>query len=76
MKGRLRSSLLALVLMGSPLAALAQAQEDTTDWLGNPLRTEQPEDIGVQPDDSVDPFEGRPLPTAIQEKGPRPKESQ
>ena len=73
MKGRLRSSLLALVLMGSPLAALAQAQEDTTDWLGNPLRTEQPEDIGVQPDDSVDPFEGRPLPTAIQEKGPRPK---
>ncbi len=55
--------------MGSPLAALAQAQEDTTDWLGNPLRTEQPEDIGVQPDDSVDPFEGRPLPTAIQEKG-------
>ena len=73
MKGRLRSSLLALVLMGSPLAALAQAQEDTTDWLGNPLRTEQPEDIGVEPDDSVDPFEGRPLPTAIQEKGPRPK---
>ena len=73
MKGRLRSSLLALVLMGSPLAALAQGQEDTTDWLGNPLRTEQPEDIGVQPDDSVDPFEGRPLPTAIQEKGPRPK---
>ena len=73
MKGRLRSSLLALVLMGSPLAALAQAQEDTTDWLGNPLWTEQPEDIGVQPDDSVDPFEGRPLPTAIQEKGPRPK---
>ncbi|CAK27211.1 Outer membrane efflux protein [Synechococcus sp. RCC307] len=73
MKGRLRSSLLALVLMGSPLAALAQGQEDTTDWLGNPLWTEQPEDIGVQPDDSVDPFEGRPLPTAIQEKGPRPK---
>ena len=73
MKGRLRSSLLALVLMGSPLAALAQAQEDTTDWLGNPLRAEQQEDIGVQPDDSVDPFEGRPLPTAIQEKGPRPK---
>ncbi|MGB1194431.1 MAG: TolC family protein, partial [Prochlorococcaceae cyanobacterium] len=65
--------MLALVLMGSPLAALAQAQEDTTDWLGNPLWTEQPEDIGVQPDDSVDPFEGRPLPTAIQEKGPRPK---
>ena len=73
MKGRLRSSLLALVLMGSPLAALAQAQEDTTDWLGNPLWTEEPEDIGVEPDDSVDPFEGRPLPTAIQEKGPRPK---
>ena len=73
MKGRLRSSLLALVLMGSPLAALAQGQEDTTDWLGNPLRAEQQEDIGVQPDDSVDPFEGRPLPTAIQEKGPRPK---
>ena len=73
MKGRLRSSLLALVLMGSPLAALAQGQEDTTDWLGNPLWTEQSEDIGVQPDDSVDPFEGRPLPTAIQEKGPRPK---
>jgi len=72
-KGRLRSSLLALVLMGSPLAALAQAQEDTTDWLGNPLWTEEPEDIGVEPDDSVDPFEGRPLPTAIQEKGPRPK---
>jgi len=64
-KGRLRSSLLALVLMGSPLAALAQAQEDTTDWLGNRLWTEQQEDIGVQPDDSVDPFEGRPLPTAI-----------
>ncbi|WP_186549427.1 TolC family protein [Synechococcus sp. Minos11] len=65
--------MLALVLMGFPLAALAQEQEDTTDWLGNPLWTEQPEDIGVQPDDSVDPFEGRPLPTAIQEKGPRPK---
>ena len=73
MKGRLRSSLLALVLMGSPLAALAQGQEDTTDWLGNPLWSEQPEDIGVQPDDSVDPFEGMPLPTAIQEKGTRPK---
>ena len=73
MKGRLRSSLLALVLMGSPLAAFAQAQEETTDWLGNPLWTEEPEDIGVEPDDSVDPFEGRPLPTAIQEKGTRPK---
>ena len=73
MKGRLRSSLLALVLMGSPLAAVAQAQEETTDWLGNPLWTEEPEDIGVEPDDSVDPFEGRPLPTAIQEKGTRPK---
>jgi len=72
-KGRLRSSLLALVLMGSPLAAFAQAQEETTDWLGNPLWTEEPEDIGVEPDDSVDPFEGRPLPTAIQEKGTRPK---
>ena len=72
MKGRLRSSLLALVLMGSPLAALAQAQE-ATDWLGNSLWTEEQEDIGVEPDDSVDPFEGRPLPTAIQEKGPRPK---
>ena len=73
MKGRLRSSLLALVLMGSPLAAFAQTQEETTDWLGNPLWTEEPEDIGVEPDDSVDPFEGRPLPTAIQEKGTRPK---
>ena len=73
MRGRLRSSLLALVLMGSPLAALAQGQEDTTDWLGNPLWTEEPEDIGVEPDDSVDPFEGLPLPTAIQEKGSRPK---
>jgi len=72
-RGRLRSSLLALVLMGSPLAALAQGQEDTTDWLGNPLWTEEPEDIGVEPDDSVDPFEGLPLPTAIQEKGSRPK---
>ena len=67
-KGRLRSSLLALVLMGSPLAALAQGQEETTDWLGNPC-PQRPEDIGVEPDDSVDPFEGRPLPTAIQEKG-------
>ena len=73
MKGRLRSSLLALVLMGSPLAAVAQAQEETTDWLGNPLWTEEQEDIGVEPDDSVDPFEGMPLPTAIQEKGTRPK---
>ena len=73
MKGRLRSSLLALVLMGSPMAVLAQGQEETTDWLGNPLWTEEPVDIGVEPDDSVDPFEGRPLPTAIQEKGPRPK---
>jgi OMF family outer membrane factor len=71
--GRLRSSLLALVLMGSPLAALAQTREDTTDWLGNPLPTEVQEDIGVEPGDSVDPFEGRPLPTAIQEKGQRPK---
>ena len=59
--------------MGSPLAALAQGSEDTTDWLGNPLWTEESEDIGVQPDDSVDPFEGMPLPTAIQEKGTRPK---
>ena len=73
MKGRLRSSLLALVLMGSPLAASAQGPGETTDWLGNPLPTEEKEDIGVEPDDSVDPFEGRPLPTAIQEKGPRPK---
>ena len=73
MKGRLRSSLLALVLMGSPLAAVAQAQEETTDWLGNPLWTEEQEGIGVEPDDSVDPFEGMPLPTAIQEKGTRPK---
>ena len=72
-KGRLRSSLLALVLMGSPLAAFAQAQEETTDWLGNPLWTEEKEDIGVEPDDNVDPFEGMPLPTAIQEKGTRPK---
>ena len=73
MKGRLRSSLLALVLMGSPLAALAQGQVDSPDWLGNPIPTEEPDDIGVQPDDSLDPFEGRPLPTAIQEKGTRPK---
>jgi len=72
-KGRLRSSLLALVLMGSPLAALAQGQVDSPDWLGNPIPTEEPDDIGVQPDDSLDPFEGRPLPTAIQEKGTRPK---
>jgi len=72
-KGRLRGSLLALVLTGSPLAALAQSQQETTDWLGNPLPTEVQVDIGVQPDDSVDPFEGRPLPTAIQEKGTRPK---
>ena len=46
-KGRLRSSLLALVLMGSPMAVLAQGQEETTDWLGNPLWTEEPVDIGV-----------------------------
>ena len=73
MKGRLRSSLLALVLMGSPTAAFSQGAEETTDWLGNPLWTEEPVDIGVEPDDSVDPFEGMPLPTAIQEKGTRPK---
>ena len=73
MKGRLRSSLLALVLMGSPLAALAQGQVDSPDWLGNPIPTEEPDDIGVQPDDTLDPFQGRPLPTAIQEKGTRPK---
>ena len=73
MKGRLRSSLLALVLMGLPLSAFAQAQEETTDWLGNSLPSEAAEDIGVEPDDSVDPFEGMPLPTAIQEKGTRPK---
>ena len=72
MKGRLRSSLLAIVLMGSPLAVFAQGQE-TTDWLGNPLPADEPEKIGIEPDDSVDPFEGQPLPTAIQEKGPRPK---
>ena len=73
MKGRLRSSLLALVLMGLPLSAFAQAQEETTDWLGNSLPPEAAEDIGVEPDDSVDPFEGMPLPTAIKEKGTRPK---
>ena len=73
MNGRLRSSLLALVLLGSPLAALAEGQAPGRDWLGNPLPTEEQESIGAEPGDSVDPFEGRPLPTAIQEKGQRPK---
>jgi len=71
--GRLRSSLLALVLLGSPLAALAEGQAPGRDWLGNPLPTEEQESIGAEPNDSVDPFEGRPLPTATQEKGQRPK---
>ena len=73
MNGRLRSSLLALVLLGSPLAALAEGQAPGRDWLGNPLPTEEQESIGAEPNDSVDPFEGRPLPTATQEKGQRPK---
>ena len=73
MNGRLRSSLLALVLLGSPLAALAEGQAPGRDWLGNPLPTEEQESIGVEPGDDVDPFEGRPLPTATQEKGQRPK---
>ena len=59
--------------MGSPLVAVAEGQAPGRDWLGNPLPREEKEDIGVQPDDNVDPFEGRPLPTAIQEKGTRPK---
>ncbi|MEK9630598.1 MAG: TolC family protein, partial [Synechococcus sp.] len=37
------------------------------------MPTEEQESIGAEPGDSVDPFEGRPLPTAIQEKGQRPK---
>ena len=40
MKGRLRSSLLALVLIGSPLGALAEGQAPGLDWLGNPLPTD------------------------------------
>ena len=60
MKGRLRSSLLALVLMGSPLSVLAEGEPDGMDWLGGSV----PEDL--------DPIQTT-LPTAIEEKGPRPK---
>ena len=72
MKGRLRSSLLALVLIGSPLGALAEGQAPGLDWLGNPLPTTT--DVLDELEDSVDPLAGRkPLPNAIQEKGSRPK---
>ena len=72
MKGRLRSSLLALVLIGSPLGALAEGQAPGFDWLGNPLPAST--DVLDELEDSVDPMAGRkPLPNAIQEKGPRPK---
>ena len=73
MRGRLRSSLLALVLMGFPLVALAQGQEDNTDWLGNSLPADQQNDNSLV-DDNLDPPQGGPsLPTAIQQKGSRPK---
>ena len=72
MKGRLRSSLLALVLIGSPLGALAEGQAPGLDWLGNPLPAST--DVLDELEDSVDPMAGRtPLPNAIKEKGPRPK---
>jgi len=71
-KGRLRSSLLALVLIGSPLGAFAEGQAPGFDWLGNPLPAST--DVLDELEDSVDPMAGRkPLPNAIQEKGPRPK---
>ena len=60
MKGRLRSSLLALVLMGSPLTAFAEGEPEGMDWLGDSVPVD------------LDPIQGS-LPTAIQEKGPRPK---
>ena len=59
-KGRLRSSLLALVLMGSPLTAFAEGEPEGMDWLGDSVPVD------------LDPIQGS-LPTAIQEKGPRPK---
>ena len=72
MKGRLRSSLLALVLIGSPLGALAEGQAPGFDWLGNPLPAST--DVLDELEDSVDPMAGRkPLPNAIQKKGTRPK---
>ena len=60
MKGRLRSSLLALVLMGSPLSAFAEGEPDGMDWLGDSVPVD------------LDPIQTT-LPTAIEEKGPRPK---
>ena len=46
--------------------------EPRFDWLGNPLPRKS--DVLDELEDSVDPMAGRkPLPNAIQEKGPRPK---
>ena len=75
MKGRLRSSLLALVLIGSPLGALAEGQAPGLDWLGNPLPADSAskEEDSLDLKDGVDPFPGIGIPNAIQEKGPRPK---
>ena len=68
--GRKRSALLALALMGAPQAVLAQGKSPGTDWLGNPLP--QGESVGRQPDDSLDPFEDRSIPSAYELKGERP----
>ena len=70
MAGRKRSALLALALMGAPQAVLAQGKSPGTDWLGNPLPQE--ENFGRQPDDSLDPFEDRSVPSAYELKGERP----
>ena len=70
MAGRKRSALLALALMGATQAVLAQGKSPGTDWLGNPLPQE--ESFGRQPDDSLDPFEDRSIPSAYELKGERP----
>ena len=71
MAGRKRSVLLALALTSAPCAVLAEGQSAGTDWLGNPLP--KAESVGNEPADSLDPFEDRSLPNAIELKGTRPQ---